>query len=61
MAAAIAAHNGFWMDNYLQNTLGIGSIFLRSRLVVQGFTDDLDGMATMDKDFVPKVASATRK
>ena len=48
------------MQNHLQNTIGIGNMCLRNRLVNQGFTD-LDGLATRDKDFVARAASAIRK
>ena len=49
------------MDNYLQNAIGIVSAPLRGRLIQQGFTDDLARLATRDKDYVSKAASAIRK
>ena len=49
------------MDNYLQNTLGVGNAALRARLMTHGFTDDLESLSRRDKEFACKVATAIRK
>ena len=49
------------MDNYLQNTLGVGNAALRARLMTHGFTDDLESPSRRDKEFACKVATAIRK
>ena len=49
------------MDNYLQNTLGVGNAALRARLMAHGFTDDLESPSRRDKEFACEVAAAIRK
>ena len=61
MAALAAAAGAVEMNNYLQNVMGINSANLRGRLIQQGFDDDLARLATRNKEFVPKAASAIRK
>ena len=61
MAALAAAAGGIQMDNHLHHTIGIVSAPLRGRLIQKSFNDDLARLATRDKDFVSKAASAIRK
>ena len=61
MAALAAAAGAVEMDNYLHHAMGINSAPLRGRLIQQGFNDDLERLATRNKEFVSKAASAIRK
>ena len=60
-AAIIAGANAGLMSGHLENTIGIDNIILRSRLVREGFTNDLGFLSTKDDKCVSKVASSIRK
>ena len=65
MAAAaadvIADLNAGLMSDYLENTIGVGNIILRSRLAREGFTNNLGFLSSKDDKYVTKVASSIRK
>ena len=60
-AAIIAGANAGLMSDYLENTIGIDNIVLRSRVVREGFTNNLDFLSAKDDKHVSKVAGSIRK
>ena len=58
-AAAILTHP--LMNDHMTNVLGITSQPLRGRLIIAGFTDDIDRLSTRPGSFAIKACSGVRK
>ena len=54
-AAIIAGANAGLMSDYLENTIGIDNIILRSRLVREGFTNNLGFLSTRMTSVHPRL------
>ena len=63
MAAATAAAIAInpLMYDQMTNVINIGSHHLRGRLIMAGFTDDLDRLSTRPDSFAIKACSGVRK